>query len=168
MKRIREWGVWLIALLLIAAVFATGVLDRQKVWEDMPYLLMRFDGGLQRDTQAGGAYGAMNDGPGLDLPAGTYRLKWAISGDGDNRLVITTQNGASAVPGEIPLPAGETAGEAVFTLKNAAQGVDIVVMFEEGTRIDVTDMRLYSPQYRDHAFTFATVSYTHLRAHETR
>ena len=158
MKRIREWGVWLIALLLIAAVFATGVLDRQKVWEDMPYLLMRFDGGLQRDTQAGGAYGAMNDGPGLDLPAGTYRLKWAISGDGDNRLVITTQNGASAVPGEIPLPAGETAGEAVFTLKNAAQGVDIVVMFEEGTRIDVTDMRLYSPQYRDHAFTFAMIA----------
>lgn len=158
MKRIREWGVWLIALLLIAIVFATGVLDRQKVWEDMPYLLMRFDGGMQRDTQAGGAYGAMNDGPGLDLPAGTYRLKWAISGDGDNRLVITTQNGAQAVPGEIPLPAGETAGEAVFTLENAAQGVDIVVMFEKGTHIDVADMRLYSPQYRDHAFTFALIA----------
>lgn len=155
MKRIREWGMWLIALLLIAVVFATGVLDRQKVWEDMPYLLMRFEEGLQCDTQAGGAYGAMNDGPGLDLPAGTYRLKWAISGDGDNRLVITTQNGAQAVPGEIPLPAGETAGEAVFTLENAAQGVDIVVMFEKGTHIDVADMRLYSPQYRDHAFTFA-------------
>ena len=155
MKRIREWGVWLIALLLIAVVFVTGVLDRQKVWEDMPYLLMRFEEGLQRDTQAGGAYGAMNDGPGLDLPAGTYRLKWAISGDGDNRLVITTQNGAQTVPGEIPLPAGETAGEAVFTLENAAQGVDIVVMFEKGTHIDVADMRLYSPQYRDHAFTFA-------------
>ena len=55
MKRIREWGVWLIALLLIAVVFVTGVLDRQKVWEDMPYLLMRFEEGLQRDTQAGGA-----------------------------------------------------------------------------------------------------------------
>ena len=158
MKRIREWGVWLIALLLIAIVFATGVLDRQKVWEDMPYLLMRFEEGLQRDTQAGGAYGAMNDGPGFDLPAGTYRLKWAISGDGDNRLVITTQNGAQAVPGEIPLPAGETAGEAVFTLENAAQGVDIVVMFEKGTHIDVADMRLYSPQYRDHAFTFALIA----------
>ena len=158
MKRIREWGVWLIALLLIAAVFATGVLDRQKVWEDMPYLLMRFDEGLQRDMQTGGAYGAMNDGPGIDLPAGTYRLKWAISGDGDNRLVITTENGAQAVPGEIPLPAGKTAGEAVFTLDHAAQGVDIVVMFEDGTRIDVADMRLYSPQYRDHAFTFALIA----------
>ena len=151
-------AVWVICALAVAAVFATGVLDRQKVWEDMPYLLMRFDGGLQRDVQAGGAYGAMNDGPGLDLPAGTYRLKWAIEGDGNNRLVITTQNGVQAVPGEIPLPAGETAGEAVFTLDNAAQGVDIVVMFEDGTRIDVADMRLYSPLYRDHAFTFALIA----------
>ena len=157
-KRIREWSVWLIALLLIAVVFATGVLDRQKTWEDMPYLLMRFDGGMQRDTQAGGAYGAMNDGPGLNLPAGTYRLRWAIEGDGDNRLVITTQNGVSAVPGEIPLAAGETAGEATFTLDHAAQGVDIIVMFEGGTRIDVADMRLYSPPYRDHAFTFALIA----------
>ena len=151
-------AVWVICALAVAAVFATGVLDRQKVWEDMPYLLMRFDGGLQRDVQAGGAYGAMNDGPGLDLPAGTYRLKWAIEGDGNNQLVITTQNGVQAVPGEIPLPAGETAGEAVFTLDNAAQGVDIVVMFEDGTRIDVADMRLYSPLYRDHAFTFALIA----------
>ena len=151
-------AVWVICALAVAAVFATGVLDRQKVWKDMPYLLMRFDGGLQRDVQAGGAYGAMNDGPGLDLPAGTYRLKWAIEGDGNNRLVITTQNGVQAVPGEIPLPAGETAGEAVFTLDNAAQGVDIVVMFEDGTRIDVADMRLYSPLYRDHAFTFALIA----------
>ena len=151
-------GMWVLCALAIAAVFATGVLDRQKTWEDMPYLLMRFDGELQRDMQAGDAYGAMNDGPGLDLPAGTYRLKWAIEGDGDNRLVITAQNGASAVPGEIPLPAGETAGEAIFTLENAAQGVDIAVMFEGGTRIDVADMRLYSPQYRDHAFTFALIA----------
>ena len=101
-------AVWVICALAVAAVFATGVLDRQKVWEDMPYLLMRFDGGLKRDVQAGGAYGAMNDGPGLDLPAGTYRLKWAIEGDGNNRLVITTQNGVSAVPGEIPLAAGRS------------------------------------------------------------
>lgn len=162
MKRKRKGaviaGMWTLCVLAIAVVFATGVLDRQKVWEDMPYLLMRFDEGLQRDTQAGGAYGAMNDGPGLDLPAGTYRLKWAISGDGDNRLVITTQNGVQAIPGEIPLAAGETAGEAVFTLETAAQGVDIVVMFEKGTRIDVADMRLYSPQYRDHAFTFALMA----------
>ena len=147
--------MWAVCAVLTALVFLTGVLDRRQTWTDMPYQLMRFDEGLQRDTQAGGAYGAMNDGPGLDLPAGTYRLKWAISGDGDNRLVITTQNGASAVPGEIPLPAGETAGEAAFTLENAAQGVDILVMFESGTRIDVTDMRLYGPEYRDHAFTFA-------------
>lgn len=150
-------AVWLLCAMAIALVFATGILDRQKTWEDMPYGIMRFDGGLQRDTRANGAYGAMNDGPGLDLPAGTYRLRWAIEGDGDNRLVITTENGAFAVPGEIPLPAGETVGEATFTLETAAQGVDILVMFEDGTHIDVSDMRLYSLEYRDHAFTFALI-----------
>lgn len=159
MKRMREWSVWLVALLLIAAVFATGILDRQETWEDMPYLSMRFDGGLSRDVRAGDAYGAMNGGPGLNLPEGTYRLKWAIEGDGDNRLVITTENGATAVPGEIQLPAGETAGEALFTLEDAAQGVEIVVVFEGGTHIDVADMRLYSPEYRDHAFTFALIAF---------
>ena len=145
--------VWLAALLLIALVFATGVLDRQKVWEDMPYGLMRFEGGLTREAQAGEGYGVMNDGPGLKLPAGTYRLKWRIEGDGENRLRIETENGAQAVPGDIPLHAGETVGEAVFTLDTAAQGLSIRVMFEGGTRIDVQDMRLYSPMYRDHAFT---------------
>lgn len=159
MKRRRNAIVclWAVCAALVALVFATGILDRQMTWEDMPYLTMRFDGGLSRDAQTGDAYGAMNDGPGLDLPAGTYRLKWAIEGDGDNRLVITAQNGATAVPGEIPLAAGETTDEATFTLENAAQGVDIQVMFEGGTRIDVADMRLYSPMYRDHAFTFALI-----------
>ncbi|MGN0990293.1 MAG: 6-pyruvoyl-tetrahydropterin synthase-related protein [Candidatus Ventricola sp.] len=151
-------GLWAVCAALVALVFWTGVLDRQKTWEDMPYLLMDFGEGLQRDAQAGDAYGAMNGGPGLDLPAGTYRLKWAIEGDGDNRLVIATQNGAPVTPAEIPLAAGETQGEAMFTLETAAQGVDILVMFEGGTRIDVADMRLYSPEYRDHAFTFALLA----------
>ena len=145
-------GVWLMCALLIAAVLLGGALDRQKVWEDMPYQYMRFDGGLEREGEPGGVIGK---GPGLTLPAGEYRVRWMIEGDGDNRLLVTTQNGVAAEPAEIVLPAGQMQGEAVFRLPAAAQGVDIAVSYDSGTYIRVHDMRLYSPMYRDHAFTFA-------------
>ncbi len=146
----------LVCLLLIAAVFMTGVLDRQMTWVDMPYLSMRFDGGRERTAQDG--YGAMNRGPGLTLPAGEYRVKWMIEGDGDNRLQIVTENGVAAEPGEFVLPAGQNVGEVVFSMPAAAQGVELKVLFEQGERIVVNDMRLYSPMYRDHAFTFALLA----------
>ena len=154
-KMQKALGLLILCAALIAIVFATGLLDRQATWVDMPYLHMRFDGGLARD---GEAFGAMNGGPGLDLPAGEYRVKWMIEGDGDNRLLIRTQNGVIAQPQEIPLAAGQTQGEAAFTLPQAAQGVDIVVSYDGGTHIRVQDMRLYSPMYRDHAFTFAILA----------
>ena len=144
----------LAALVLTALVFVSGALDRQMTWVDMPYLMMEFDGGLSRETAD---YGVMNEGPGLDLPAGQYRVKWSVEGDGDNRLLIRTENGVAAEPAQIALPAGQTWGEAVFTLPSGAQGVDIAVSYESGTYIRVQDMRLYSPMYRDHAFTFAAL-----------
>ena len=155
LKKSAKAGLLLCCAMLIVFVFVSGILDRQQIWEDMPYLHMRFDRGLALDTASGGTYGAMNDGPGLDLPAGVYRLKWMIEGDGDNRLLVTTENGVQALPGEMTLAAGQSAGEATFELAEAAQGVEIRVMFESGTYVRVHDMRLYSPMYRDHAFTFA-------------
>lgn len=149
----RLAAAWLLCALAVALVWTSGVLDRQKVWTDMPYGLMQFSGGLERGADA--AYGAMNAGPGLTLPAGEYRLKWAAEGDGDNRVLIHTGNDVAVEPGEIILPAGQTQGEAAFTLPEAAHSVDLVVMYEGGTRLRVDDMRLYSPVYRDHAFTFA-------------
>lgn len=144
----------LAALVLIVLVFVTGALDRQMTWVDMPYLMMDFGGGLSREAAD---YGVMNDGPGLNLPAGQYRVKWSIDGDGDNHLVIRTENGVIAEPEQIALPAGQAQGEAVFTLPSGAQGVDIAVSYDSGTYIRVQDMRLYSPMYRDHAFTFAAL-----------
>lgn len=143
------------ALLLAAAVFALGILDTQKTWADLPYTLLSFEQGRARSTESGDAYGVMNKGPGLDLPAGEYRLKWNVEADGDNVIRITSRNGAPIVPAEIALSAAEPASEAYFTIEEAAQGVGLEVSFEDGTRIDVQDMRLYSPMYRDHAFTFA-------------
>ena len=139
---------------LILVVFCTGILDRQKTWVDMPYQLQHFDGGLSRE---GEAYGVMNEGPGLTLPAGMYRVKWMIEGDGDNRLLLKTKNGVKAEPAEILLPAGQTQGIAEFSLPAAAQGVELLVSYDSGSMIRVNDIRLYSPVYRDHAFTFALV-----------
>ena len=137
---------------LILLVFVSGVFDRQKTWTEMPHQLMRFKDGLSRDTAQ---YGTMNQGPGLDLPAGAYRVKWYIEGDGENRLLIRTENGVTAEPAAIALTAGQTQGEAAFILPAAAQGVELLVSYENGTFISVYDMRLYSPMYKDHAFTFA-------------
>ena len=155
MHRSRAYMALAATLVLISLVFLTGVLDRQMTWVDMPYLMMDFDGGLARE---GEPCGAMNKGPGLNLPAGEYRVKWMIEGDADNRLMIVTENGVQAEPAQILLPAGQMQGEAVFTLPAAAQDVDIRVSFDGGSFIRVHDMRLYSPMYRDHAFTFALLA----------
>ena len=144
-----------VALLLAAAVFASGVLDTQKTWADLPYTLLSFEHGRMLSTERGDDYGVMNKGPGLDLPAGEYRLKWTIAADGDNVIRITSENGAKITPAQLQLSAEKPALEAYFTVEEAAQGVGFEVSFEDGTRIDVQDMRLYSPMYRDHAFTFA-------------
>ena len=143
------------ALLAIAAVFASGVLDTQKTWADLPYTLLSFENGRTRSAENGDAYGVMNRGPGLDLPAGEYRLKWLVEADGDNAIRITSENGAPITPAQLQLSAEKPALEAYFVVEEAAQGVSFEVSFEDGTRIAVQDMRLYSPMYRDHAFTFA-------------
>ena len=63
----------LLALVLLA--FLTGIGSREKVWEDMTYTALRFPQGTHRSLVDGDSYGEMNDGPGLVLPAGTYRVK---------------------------------------------------------------------------------------------
>ncbi len=140
-----------VTMLLLAAAFIMP--GKQKVWTDMPYGMMHFDGGLVRDTANGATYGVMNAGPGLTLPAGTYHLKWVIEADGNNRIEITAKNGVQAVPSEIVLDADNVFDEAEFTLEEAAEDVEIRVAFEDGTEINVVDMALYSPMYNDHRFT---------------
>ena len=151
----KTFAALALCAVLIVMVLVSGILDRQKVWEDMPYQHMRFGGGLSLE---GAPCGVMNDGPGLNLPAGAYRVKWTVEGDGDNRLLITAQNGVKAEPSEILLPAGQMKGEAMFVLPAAAQGVDLQISYDSGSYISVADMRLYSPMYRDHAFTFALLA----------
>ena len=141
--------------MLIMFVFVSGVLDRQKVWTEMVWSGLFFSTNPSLDLNDGDSYCVMNGGPGFTLPAGKYRVKWMIEADGANRIEITTANGVRAVPGWIPISLENVTGEYEFELKETAEKVQLRIHFESGTKINVIDMRLYSPMYRDHAFTFA-------------
>ena len=142
----------LLALVLLA--FLTGIGSREKVWEDMTYTALRFPQGTHRSLVDGDSYGEMNDGPGLVLPAGTYRVKWRVASDGDNELRLSGLYGLNCDTQTIALPAGQEAGEASFTLQEAAAGLGLTFVFCGGTAMDVGELRLYSPAYRDGAFAF--------------
>ena len=154
------WGPVVAAMLLVAAAFATGILDRQRVFEDMIYTNMRFeDGRYTFSLEQGDAYGLVNDGEtGLNLPEGTYRLRWEVEGDGDNILHISCNNGALITPGEITLPAGQSRGEVELTVKEACVGLNLGIEFASGTYINVVNLRMYSPFYNDNAWTLLFVA----------
>ena len=104
MKRKRKGAaiaaVWIICALAVAAVFATGVLNRQKVWTDVQ-LTGADDAQREWRLADSDAYGRVGSGPYYDLPAGTYRIKWQIEGDGENRMVLSCSNDAQITPAEI-------------------------------------------------------------------
>ena len=133
----KSFSALALCVALIVLIVVSGVLDRQKTWVDMPYTLLSFENGRMLSTERGDDYGVMNAGPGLDLPAGEYRLKWIIAADGDNVIRITSENGAKITPVRLQLSAEKPALEAYFTIEEAAQGVGFEVSFEDGTRIDV-------------------------------
>ena len=151
---LKTWGPVALAMLLVILVFGTGVLDRQVTWTNIAEWMLTFTEGSQR-TVEGAGYGEMNSGPGLTLPAGEYRLKWIIDGDGENRVLLRTDNHADISVESIAVGPDNAQGEISFELYEMAEKFEIIVSFEDGTWIDVYDFRLYSPFYRDHAFTFA-------------
>lgn len=155
MKRKTAHG-WLLlgaALLLIAAVFYSGVFSVQKTWTSLD--LDFRDGKSAFSLDAGDSYGVVASGPYFDLPAGEYRIKWRIEGDGENLLHLTGSNGVSASPQTFKTTAGGWEGEACFTLPDTAHFFRIDVEFASGTFIRVNNFRLYSPEYTDGAWTFA-------------
>lgn len=151
----REILLLLICLALIAMLFATGVLNRQKVWPDVP--LEYRDGKMAFSVDAGDAYGAVGSGPYYDLPEGVYRLKWQLYGDGENAIVVSCSNGVEITPREIRTVPGEWQGEASFEIKGPAHNVSFGVEFREGTKLEIHNFRLYSPEYTDNSFTAAAL-----------
>jgi len=143
-------------VLIIALVFASGILNVQKVWPDV-----RLDyqsGKQQYSLEEGDTYGMMTSGPYEDLAEGRYRLKWQIEGDGVNRIHLFSSNGAAIEPAVFETVAGEWQGEASFEIRDAVHNMSIGVEFASGTWMKIHNFRLYSPEYRDNAWTFAFIA----------
>ena len=151
-KRVRRFLLALAAACaLIAGLHAAGLLRRQRVFADMTYTSLAFTGeGSARTADEG--YGPMNAGPGVSLDVGEYTLRITYDGDGDNHVELSALNGARMEPSRIRLPAGGGTVEARFAVTAPADRLQIVFCFDAGTRLDVQDVRMYSPFYRDGLF----------------
>jgi len=155
----REWMAFAAAALLTVLVFVTGVFDKQKVWTDMGYHDVSFtDERYAFDTQNGDSYGVVSKGPKYDLPEGTYRLKIRAYADGENIVRFTAKNSVAIVPDHAVLDPDALDNEIEFRLCGAADNFEMLFDFCGGTRMEIVDIRMYSPMYKDHAFTFAFFS----------
>ena len=151
----KLYGPMLLAALLCALVFATGAMKKPSEFELLNGQYMQLAGGKTRYAVADGdAYGALpGEMAGLHLPAGEYRLRWMISGDGDNVLRLKNDDGAAITPDEFVLPADEGEGECVFEIEEACENFAVEIEFASGSYLDVYGLKLYTPKYQDDAFT---------------
>lgn len=155
-RKAKLYGPVLLAALLCALVFATGALKKTKIFENITTDYMAFQKKLPRYSLADGdEYGVIPMGRRgwMHLPAGEYRLRWAISCDGDNVLRLTNTNDATITPSEFTIPAGAGDGELHFTVEEDCEDFKIEFEFAAGTYMDIYQVKLYTPEYQDDAFT---------------
>ena len=155
-RKAKLYGPVLLAALLCALVFATGALKKPKIFENITTDYMAFQKKLPRYALADGdEYGVIPMGRRgwMHLPAGEYRLRWAISCDGDNILRLTNTNDATITPSEFTIPAGAGDGELHFTVEEDCEDFKIEFEFAAGTYMDIYQVKLYTPEYQDDAFT---------------
>lgn len=155
-RKAKLYGPVLLAALLCALVFATGALKKPKIFENITTDYMAFQKKLPRYSLADGdEYGVIPMGRRgwMHLPAGEYRLRWAISCDGDNILRLTNTNDATITPSEFTIPAGAGDGELHFTVEEDCEDFKIEFEFAAGTYMDIYQVKLYTPDYQDDAFT---------------
>ena len=152
-KLSRTLKLLLCFIVVFASLSAAGLLDKQKIWPGVEIEYMQ--GKRSLSLEEGDAYATMTGGPYTELPAGRYRLKWQIEGDGVNAVQLKNSNDVAIVPSRFETTPGTFEGEAYFELESAVHNFSICVEFCDGTWITVHNMRLYSPVYRDHAFTLA-------------
>ena len=155
-RKAKLYGPVLLAALLCALVFATGALKKTKIFENITTDYMAFQKKLPRYSLADGdEYGVIPMGRRgwMHLPAGEYRLRWVISCDGDNILRLTNTNDATITPSEFAIPAGAGDGELHFTVEEDCEDFKIEFEFAAGTYMDIYQVKLYTPEYQDDAFT---------------
>ena len=141
--------------MIIAILFCTGILNRQKVWTD---LKQDYAGGdkLWR-LEDGDAHGIVATGPYITLPVGTYRIKWQIEGDGENRLILSCTNEAVITYEEIVLNPEQWQDEAWFEIKEPTHNFYVAAEFASGTWMQIHNIRLYSPEYTDYTFAVSAL-----------
>lgn len=150
-KNLRGACGALLCAALLVLLCLSGVLDKQKIWANVP---VEYAQGKQAFSLAeGDAYGPVTSGPYMELPAGTYRIKWQIEGDGVNAVQLSDSNDVPIVPARFETVPGAFEGEAYFELKDTVHNLNISVEFCGGTWMSVHNIRLYSPVYTDHYFT---------------
>ena len=151
MRKIRYAGIG--CLILAVLLFITGPFDRAKVWADLTdpddVEEVHFDRGSAVTAENG--YGIISRGPYFNLQPGKYMLRWRADGDGENSLRLKCQKGRIE-PCEFPLPVQEQSGEISFEIKEPVSGFEIEIEFTQGTHLEIYDLRLYSPRYRDLTF----------------
>lgn len=155
-RKAKLYGPVLLAALLCALVFATGALKKPKIFENITTDYMAFQKKLPRYSLADGdEYGVIPMGRRgwMHLPAGEYRLRWVIGCDGDNILRLTNTNDATITPSEFTIPAGAGDGELHFTVEEDCEDFKIEFEFAAGTYMDIYQVKLYTPEYQDDAFT---------------
>lgn len=155
-RKAKLYGPVLLAALLCALVFATGALKKPKIFENITTDYMAFQKKLPRYSLADGdEYGVIPMGRRgwMHLPTGEYRLRWVISCDGDNILRLTNTNDATITPSEFTIPAGAGDGELHFTVEEDCEDFKIEFEFAAGTYMDIYQVKLYTPEYQDDAFT---------------
>ena len=155
-RKAKLYGPVLLAALLCALVFATGALKKPKIFENITTDYMVFQKKLPRYSLSDGdEYGVipMERRGWMHLPAGEYRLRWTISCDGDNILRLTNTNDATITPSEFTIPAGAGDGELHFTVEEDCEDFKIEFEFAAGTYMDIYQVKLYTPEYQDDAFT---------------
>ena len=145
MKRtIRGLRLPAAALVLLAVLIVWGLgLGRSRwVFERLDENGLDFGAGKAVSLADGAAYGVLSGGPGFSLPAGEYRLKFSILTDAENRIRITSSNGARIEPAELAIVPGDWPAYRSFTLLDDAEDVEFLICFEGGERMEVLDVEL--------------------------
>ena len=155
-QKAKLYGPVLLAALLCLLVFATGALKKPQIMENITSDYMVFQKTNAHYALADGdEYGVIPMGRRgwLHLSAGEYRLRWTVTCDGDNLLRLTNTNGATITPSEFVIPANAGDGEFTFTIEEDSEDVKLEFEFASGTYMDIYQVKLYTPDYQDDAFT---------------
>lgn len=149
----KTWTLLVCCAALYILLCLTGLLDKQKIWQGVPVDWPQ--GKHQLSLADGDTYGTVTSGPYTELPAGVYRLKWQIEGDGVNIVRLSDTNEVAIEPAVFETVPGEFEGEGRFELEDTVHNFNIGVEFCDGTWVAVHNFRLYSPVYTDHYISLA-------------